>query len=447
MMKFILWLAVFLLHLKGTASFCALQKQKESLPSPSAQFAATNQPLDTPSLPAEESSNNNDEIGEESESSIVTNAILRISYDGSRFTGWSAANSGGTNSQLPRQSKKQRRRGLMGDIPQQKGFVRSVEGVIRDNLAQIFGKIDPKRIVVEGCSRTDRGVHARGTIAQIYCLKPDVLEALESSDDNDETTTTAIYCSIPGKRKPHPTSPTDDSYFEPLPMNANLSRLVFALNRMRSPDMQVTGIAPTPTLDANAPFHPSLSTVSKTYEYQISTGAFQDPTMPNQVWHVGEAVLDVSNIQRGCEILRGSHDFSAFQGAPRGPDDKRKRQQQQSTPRATTCTLSSIELVEQEPPIDDYFQGVTPPIKLYKIVLTGDRFLYKMVRFLVGALAAVGTGKLEVHDLERALASGNWEILGHEDRRKQFKCAPAHGLVLHTVDYGDLAIDWQPLRY
>jgi tRNA U38,U39,U40 pseudouridine synthase TruA len=58
----------------------------------------------------------------------------------------------------------------MGDIPQQKGFVRSVEGVIRDNLAHIFGNIDPKRIVVEGCSRTDREVHARGTIARLRNL-------------------------------------------------------------------------------------------------------------------------------------------------------------------------------------------------------------------------------------------------------------------------------------
>jgi tRNA pseudouridine38-40 synthase len=329
----------------------------------------------------------------------------------------------------------------MGDIPQQRGFVRSVEGVIRENLAKIFGNVDPKRIVVEGCSRTDRGVHAQALIAQVYCLKEGVLEALEA---NDET----IYRSIPGKRKPHPTSSTDSSYFEPMPMDGNLSRLVFALNRMRPPDVHVTGIAPTPSVEESSPFHPSSSIVCKTYEYRISVGGMHDPTMRRWVWHQSDK-LDIEKMKQICEVLQGTHDFSAFQGAPRGPDDKRRRLAQPSTPRAATCTLTNVDIIKEEPPIDDYyFPGVTPPIQTYKVVVTGDRFLYKMIRFLVGSLVAVGNGKLELEDVERAMETGNWNAPGEANRRKQFECAPAHGLVLRHADYGDdMSIEWQPLRY
>lgn len=370
------------------------------------------------------------------EATILTNALLRVSFDGSRFTGWSAANTGDAkhkNDKLQRPSKRRRRRGAVGEIPPKAGFVRSVEGIIRDNLAKIYGNVDPNRIIVEGCSRTDKGVHAKGMIAQIYCLKSDVLDDLKSNESDKQ-----ILSSIPGKRKPHPKSPTDTTYFEPIPMGGNLSRLAFALNRMRPADVQVTGIAPTPILSESSdlPFHPSLSTHCKTYEYKISAGDFQDPTMRRLAWFV--STLDIEKIAKGCEILKGTHDFSAFQGAPRGREEKRKRLEQQSpsSKRSTFCTLFNIELMKKQPISEVYYPGIN--VCNYKFVITGDRFLYKMNRFIVGALVALGTGDLELDDLERAIKLGS---------RKEFTCAPAHGLTLKSVDYGDLSIDWQPLRY
>jgi tRNA pseudouridine(38-40) synthase len=370
---------------------------------------------------------------------MASNALIRVSYDGTRFTGWSAANTQG-NDKLQRPSKSRRRRGVMGEIPQQAGFVRSVEGVIRDNLAKIYGNVNPKRIIVEGCSRTDKGVHAQGMIAQIYCLTEDAFYALDSSDEEDE-----MQSVIPGKRIPHPISPTDTTYFEPMPMGGNLSRLAFALNRMRPADVQVTGIAPTPSLlDSSLPFHASLSSRCKTYEYRISIGAFQDPTMRRLAWFIPDNNFNIETIQNGCKILEGTHDFSAFQGTPRGAGDKRKRLEEKS--RSTICTLSSVKIVEEEPPVDDvYFPGLQ--LETYKIVIVGDRFLYKMSRFIVGALVALGTGVLELDDVQRALDIGNWNIPGKEDQRKQFTCAPAHGLVLKSVEYNDIPIDWKPLRY
>lgn len=385
------------------------------------------------------------------ESEMLSNALIQISFDGSRFTGWSAANDGGSdeiqsNDKLQKPSKRRRRRGAVGEIPQKVGFVRSVEGVIRDNLAKIYGNVTPNRIVVEGCSRTDRGVHSQGMIAQIYCLKDTVLDDMKSNGYDEKAS------SIPGKRKPHPISSTDMTYFEPIPMEGNLSRLAFALNRMRPADVQVTGIAPTPATESSLsdlPFHPSLNTKSKTYEYRISIGKFQDPTLRRTAWYISALnELEIEKIKKGCKILIGTHDFAAFQGAPRGAEEKKKRveQQSESSKRSTICTLFDVQCIMDEPPTKEiYYPGLD--VCTYKIVITGDRFLYKMNRFIVGALVALGSGNLDLDDIEMALRIGSWKVPEQEDSRKEFTCAPAHGLTLKEVNYGDLSIDWQPVRY
>ena len=407
---------------------------------------------------------------QQSTSLPLTNAILRISYDGARFTGWSAAN-GKNDVSFQKRRKRNRRRGGVEEFHEQKlpvGFVRSVEGVLKDNLAKLYGDVDPNtRIVVEGCSRTDKGVHATCMIAHIYCLKeefsittlvPESKNETESGEDcENEDCAGKSLSPVPGKRIPHPTSPTDDSCFEVIPMNANLSRMAFSFNRMRPTDVQITGIAPAPRMNSDEVFHASLSSKCKTYEYRISTGYFWDPTLRKSVWHVGFSDLNLEKIERACKLLRGRHDFSAFQGAARGSEEKRKRIEQQqnqdpsSSSSGTICTLYSIR-IDAENPVnvheEYYFPGVGPPVQNYNIVVKGDRFLYKMVRFLVGSLVAVGDGKLEVEDIERAIETGSWGIPGDpRGRRKQFECAPAHGLTLTHVDYGDnIAFDWQPLR-
>jgi tRNA pseudouridine38-40 synthase len=391
----------------------------------------------------------------EAETSQSFTCVLRVSYDGSRFTGWSAANDSAANGEgkgleLPKPSKRFRKRNKIEGAAIPKGFVRSVEGVLRANLAKIYGNVDPRRIVVEACSRTDRGVHAQWMIAQIYCLKAGVLEQLDDAKEetNDSATNNPIHRSIPGKRLPHPQSPEDHSYFEPLPMNGNLSRLAFALNRMRPADVQVTGISPVPRVPATSrlPFHPTLSSQSKRYEYKLSTGSFQDPMISRVAWHVDDT-LDLAKIEQGCRILVGSHNFAAFQGVPRGPENRKKYRMNQDHPDASKCNLILLDIETLPAPSELYFKGVSPPMQCYKVTVEGDRFLYKMVRFLVGALVAVGMGKLDCEDLECAVQVGNWDIPGQAPRRKEFECAPAHGLVLANVDFGPLELDWQPLVY
>ena len=394
-------------------------------------------------------------------SNVYTSLFCRVSYDGSRFTGWSAANDGSHNidnengsammvndgkMKTLRVSRRQRRRGILPDIPQEgQGFVRPVEGLLKRQFAKLYGNVDPKRVIVEGCSRTDKGVHAHAMMAQVYCLTEEAFQAIYDSDNHPET---EIYYSIPGKRIPHPESATDKTYFEPIPMDGNMTRIVVALNRMLTADVRVTGIAPVPTLRERRglPFHPSLSAVTKTYEYKLSIGALHDPLRWRFVWNLEHVhALDIQAMNEACNILVGTHDFSAFQGAARGPEDRRKRIEQKGSEGATTCTLSQITIREEQPEFEDMFHGVYPPIQVFSISVTGDRFLYKMVRFLVGAIVAIGTGKLDHSDLKHALSTGSWET--KDNQRKEFQCAPAHGLTLSKVDYGSSHIDWRPLRY
>jgi tRNA pseudouridine38-40 synthase len=312
------------------------------------------------------------DLQEEEHSSV--RILLCISYDGCRFTGWTAGNdpknATTASTQVVLSSKSKPR----------PGFVRSVQGVLQQNLAKLYGNVPLDRVVVDGCSRTDKGVHAQGMVAQIYCL-----------DDN-----------------------------RPLPMD--LPKLMYTLNRMFPWDVRVTKAAYAPES-----FHPSLSSTSKTYQYRISHGALQDPTQWRSVWHVprSNTALDLEQMREAARHFVGSHDFGAFRGAPRGKSDKEKRLRQ-----STICKIANASVEREETTSWSHAHA-------YLITIRGDRFLYKMVRFLVGSIVGVATDQLQVHDLERALQTGSRGNI-------QIECAPAHGLVLKEVEYDmDMDIDWQ----
>lgn len=353
----------------------------------------------------------------------LTSALLHVSYDGRQFYGWSSGNDPKdreSNAARPRYStRSRRRRRNRGNYD---GTVRSVQGEIQYCLSKVYGNIDPQRVVVEGCSRTDKGVHARGMMAQIYCLH-------ETTSPNDDP---VVDWSIPGKRQPHPRNATDTSYFTQLPMN--LTKLAFTLNRMLPHDISIMGIAPTPHPHVTGcnpaisalPFHPTLSCRHKTYRYVVSVGTRADPTKRLYVWHLDRAIstFSLDQAEQACQILKGSHNFAAFQGAPRGSDNKIK-----FTMRNTTCQLISIRIQHQSTWLDT---------ETYVVSVTGDRFLYKMIRFLVGTVVGVGTGKLTLDNVAAMLLTQSRNNL-------QVECAPPHALVLEHVEY-DAAIDWQPVR-
>ena len=373
----------------------------------------------------------------------LTTALLRISYDGCHFTGWSSANddkSSSDENEKPRKdsfiiaptSGRRRRKGLT--VNTTRLGVRSVEGVLQRSLAKLYGDIDVDRVVVMGCSRTDKGVHALGMVAQIYAYASSPKETdLETSNVESLTPVTLPQPSIPGKRLPHPWHSFDPNpCFVPLPKP--LPDLTLALNRMLYPEIQIMAYSAVPIASPDTPpFHPSLSARTKTYRYTLSVGPMHDPTQLRTVWHVhpsnaaNATSWNMENVLQAAQLLQGHHNFSAFQGGPRGSCEKRRRVNQN-----TMCTMESIEVNRRK-------YDMWSHSKTFEIFITGDRFLYKMVRFIVGALVAVGTGKCSIAEIEQFLETGDRQGV-------TFECAPPHGLVLYSVQYDTPSLEWYVAR-
>ena len=164
--------------------------------------------------------------------------------------------------------------------------------------------------------------------------------------------------------------------------------------------------------DATEPeFHARFSAKEKTYRYRIFTGQVLPPTLVGLAWHRrGTASLDEWNTL--LRLFEGEHDFRALSanrndGSDEGLDTRRvifAARAEQSVPNQVDLRF------------------------------TGNGFLYKMVRFLVGTT---------VYGIERRLSTSEIEafLSGKDPEKKAPYCAPADGLTLERVDYPDTKID------
>ncbi|HTM44080.1 MAG TPA: tRNA pseudouridine(38-40) synthase TruA [Polyangiaceae bacterium] len=155
---------------------------------------------------------------------------------------------------------------------------------------------------------------------------------------------------------------------------------------------------------AKAGFDPSKRAIRKLYRYLILQGSVRDPFYADRAWRIFDP-LSHALMQEEANALLGEHDFKAFRGA--------------SDPRVNTRrTLERAALVtdEREP-------------RLLAIEVVGNRFLFHMVRIIVGTLVDVGRARLAPGAVARALHSGDREDLG--------VTAPAEGLYLERIELPD----------
>jgi tRNA pseudouridine38-40 synthase len=144
-------------------------------------------------------------------------------------------------------------------------------------------------------------------------------------------------------------------------------------------------------------FHARHSVVRRSYLYQIARrrSAFAKP----YIWWVKDP-LDVAAMREGAAAFAGLQDFRGF--SDDDPDEK-----------STTVRVEEVRLAEQD--------------ALVLVRVVGSHFLWKMVRRMVGVLAAVGTGDLEVDDVA--------ELLRRPSELTAQLTAPAAGLFLEHVLY------------
>ncbi len=168
----------------------------------------------------------------------------------------------------------------------------------------------------------------------------------------------------------------------------SLSRLQKSMNGLLPKDIQVLHMEEMPLS-----FHPTLDAKGKEYQYHVCLGAAQLPFDRKFSWHFLKPV-DVEKMRKAACYFIGEHDFSALTSDPQ--EDNRRE----------IFHIEVEELGENR----------------LKIRVSGNRFLYKMVRVIVGTLLYVGCGMLEIKEIPR-------------HRKDAGMTAPAHGLTLKKVFY------------
>jgi tRNA pseudouridine38-40 synthase len=161
---------------------------------------------------------------------------------------------------------------------------------------------------------------------------------------------------------------------------------------------------------------PRRGNLGKHYRYRIRCTRHRDVHDARFTWQLARP-LDPEAMQQAAWRLVGTHDFAAFRAA---------RCHALSTER----TLHAVDVrwfSDPYPGPDD--PGRTDAVHsdrdLVQVDVSGNAFLYKMVRIIVGTLVEVGIGRWPVTRID--------EILAQADRALAGPTAPPHGLTLVEV--------------
>ena len=168
----------------------------------------------------------------------------------------------------------------------------------------------------------------------------------------------------------------------------------FALNQRLPEDIRIQE-----SCEVDADFHPRYADTVKTYEYNILNRRFE---MPSKRLYAAFCYypMDIERMNQAAAYLVGEHDFKSFCSAGA---------QVQTTVRTI------------------YAVNVTKEDDMVHIRITGNGFLYNMVRIMAGTLMQVGTGLMEPERVK--------EILEARDRSKAGPTAVAKGLTLVEIRY------------
>jgi tRNA pseudouridine38-40 synthase len=166
-------------------------------------------------------------------------------------------------------------------------------------------------------------------------------------------------------------------------------RLRAALNHFLPEDITVHSVE-----QEGPDFHARFSAKRKKYVYRILRAA--SPLRRRHAWEHSYP-LDIERLRKAARLFEGRRDFRPFC---------------QTRGTSGVCTVESVLVKAARDELT--------------ITVRGDRFLYKMVRRIVGALVACGSGRLTQKDIRAALVGKHC---------RPFTTAPAHGLLLDSVEY------------
>lgn len=245
--------------------------------------------------------------------------------------------------------------------------LRTVQGELEAALAVLLRTTEPVRLTVGG--RTDAGVHARGQVAHLDVTAGQLAKwsSRRAGDSGSDATAEARI----------------------------RARKVNGVLKRSAPDIVVHAASEVP-----AEFDARFSALRRRYEYRLRGGGMRRDPLTARFTAEVPSPLDLGAMQRASDELLGLNDFTSFCKAREGATAVRD--------------LRCFEWRETE-------DGA------YAARIEADAFCHSMVRALVGAVVAVGSGRI-----------GEAELAALRDARartSRFTVMPAHGLSLEEIAY------------
>lgn len=180
-----------------------------------------------------------------------------------------------------------------------------------------------------------------------------------------------------------------------------LDKLQYAMNGLLPPAIRVLSLE-----EAAPDFHARFDAKSKAYLYRIDRNRFYNPFSHQYSLHY-PSPLNLDWMRQCSGMIEGEHDFAAFQAT--GSDVV-----------TTVRTMFRAEVFQASfPPYSDQF--------FLCVRFHANGFLRKMVRFLMGTILEISSGKRSIDDLAKALETGDRQYAGIP--------SAARGLFLEKVYY------------
>jgi len=171
-------------------------------------------------------------------------------------------------------------------------------------------------------------------------------------------------------------------------------KFFLAVNCLLPPDISVVHSEEVPK-----DFHSRFDAKGKKYKYLIYHDRAPSALLRSRAFHV-PVPLNLEAMKKAAEYIPGKKDFSAFKASGSNVKDSIR-------------TVWGIELQKKD--------------KIIELTVSGDGFLYNMVRIIAGTLVDVGMGRIAPDELGTIIES--------RDRTRAGRTAPAHGLYLVEVYY------------
>ena len=176
--------------------------------------------------------------------------------------------------------------------------------------------------------------------------------------------------------------------------NIPIEKIAIAINSQLKNSIRIKNAEEVPER-----FHSRYNCKRKTYRYIIDNSKYGSSIYRNLTYHM-PIKLNVNEMKKAIKYFEGEHDFKAFKSS--GTSSK-----------SSVRTIYEAEIRQKDENII--------------IELTGNGFLYNMVRIIAGTLVDVGLGKIRTDDIIK--------IIEDQDRKKAGKTLPPQGLFLVKVEY------------